>query len=109
MNEGFHAVKVQGLLKAHHRPKMEDLFFLGLRKKTRDQRDRHRAEMPDAFQDFLPIHNGHRRIKKNKVVMIGLDLAETFLAVQRAIDLMAFLLEGLPELFTDHFLVVDDQ
>ena len=65
--------------------------------------------MTDSFQNFFPVHEGHRRIKKNKVVIISLDLLEPVLAVQCAVDLVAFLLEGLAEFLTDHFFVVDDQ
>jgi hypothetical protein len=65
--------------------------------------------MADPLQDLFPIHERHRGIKKDKVVVILLDLLEPVFAVQSAIDLVAFLLEGLAKLLTDHFFVVDDQ
>ena len=109
MNEGLHAVKVQGFPEAHHRPQMEDLFFLTLRKKTRDQSDRNPTEMADTFQDFLTIHHRHRGIKKDKIVMVLLDLPEPLFTAERAIDLVPLLFKGLAEFFADHLFVVDDQ
>ena len=109
MNEGLDPVKVQGLAEADHRPEMEDLFFLGFRHEARDQGHRDRTEMTYPLKSFFPVHDRHGRIKKDQVVVIVLDLPETVLAAQRAVDLMAFLLEGLTELLTDQFLVIDDQ
>lgn len=109
MDQRFDAVKVQGLAQTGRSPEMKDLFFLGVRDKTRNQSHRDLAEMPDPLQDFLPIHEGHRGIKKNEIIIVILDLPEPFLAVQGAIHLVAFMLKGLAELLTDHFFVVDDQ
>lgn len=88
---------------------MKDLLFLGLRDEPRDQGHRDLAEMPDPLKDLLSIHKGHRRIEKNKIVMVVLDLPKPLFAVQGAIHLKAFMLEGLAKLLTDHFFVVDDQ
>jgi len=88
---------------------MEHLFFLRFWKKTRNKSDRHPAEMPDVLQDLLPIHARHRRIEKDKIVTVRLDLAKAFFAIERPIDVVALLFKGLPEFLADHFLVVHDQ
>jgi len=109
MNKGFYVVKVQGLAQTGQGPKMQDLFFLGLGHKTRDQGHRHPAKVTDPLQDFFPVHERHRGIKEDEIVMMGLDLLEPLFSVQGAIHLIAFVLEGLAELLADHFFVVDDQ
>lgn len=109
MNKGPHPVKFQGLTQADHRPKVKHLTLLGLWKKARDQGHRDLAEMTDPLQDFFPVHERHRGIKEDKIVIMILDLPEPFFAVQGEIHLVAFLLEGLAKLLTDHFFIIDDQ
>ncbi len=65
--------------------------------------------MTDPFQDFFPVHERHRGIKKDKIIIMSLDLLEPFFTVQGEIHLVAFLLEGLAEFLTDHFFIIDDQ
>ena len=109
MDQRFDTIKIQGLAQTGHGPQMEDLFFFGLRHKTRDQSHRHPAKMANPLQDLFPVHERHRGIKKDKMVMMALDLLEPFLAVQGAIHFIALMLEGLAKLLADHFFVVDDQ
>ena len=109
MNEGLHPIKVQRLAQADHGPKTQHLFFFGLRQKTRDQGYRDLAKMTDPLQDFFSIHERHRGIEKDEIVMARLDLLKAVLTVHRAINLIAFMLQGFAELLADHFFVINDQ
>ena len=108
MNEGFNLVKIQGLAQTLHGPHSHDLSLFCGSQKTGDERYRDFAELAEILKDFIAFHSGHALVQKNKVVTILPDLSEPVFALRRDIDLIALLLQGLLELLTDRFFVIDD-
>lgn len=65
--------------------------------------------MADSFQHFFPIHEGHGKIQENEIVLVLLNLLDSFFPVEGTIHLMPLLFKGFAEFLANHFFVIDDQ